>query len=62
MQQWVNYDKTLICLVAPCDKVLPQPAAHAAFYDSDLGFFTARAYRPIEEEAGRVHFGHLRLA
>ena len=63
MQKWVNEDKTLICLVAQdvlsVDSGLP--IHDADFYDSDLGFYTARAYRPMTAEEGKK-FSHLRLA
>jgi hypothetical protein len=61
MLQWVNHDKTLICLVAP-DVTRVNDKYSAQFYDSDLGFTTAIAYRPMTEEEGRMRFGHLRLA
>ena len=64
MLQWVKKDRTLICLVAQgvLETASGLPIHDADFYDDDLGFYTARAYRPMTEEEGREKFGHLRLA
>ena len=61
MQKWVRQDRTLVCLAASAQEI-EQLKGDARFYDEDLGFTTAIAFRPMTEEEGRKRFGHLRLA
>jgi hypothetical protein len=51
----------LICLQAH-EKEIEGLRGDSRFYDDDLGFTTAIAFKPIEEEEGKKRFGHLRLA
>lgn len=61
MVQWVERDRTLVGLQVS-EAELAELKGEARFYDEDLGFVTAVAFRPMTEDEGRNRFGHLRLA
>ena len=58
LRDWLSKDKTLVCLESEDLKGI----GDSEFFDSELGFVTAVAFRPMTEVEGDEQFGHLRLA